>query len=93
VTVRLQPGNNGIVVPVTGSSSSRQLTARLSVATTALGEQTASLRFLTLKDLLPWLGLAILVLILIVMTIVLLRKTKKQRRQGPPGAAGVRRPR
>jgi hypothetical protein len=81
VTVRLEPGGNDITVPVVGTSSSRELAARLTVGKTALGEQSASLRFITVVDVLPWAGLAVLVILVIVGAAVLVRRRRKRRRR------------
>jgi hypothetical protein len=81
VTVRLEPGGNDITVPVIGTRSSRQLSARMVVGKTALGEESASLRFVTVVDVLPWAGLAVLVILMIVAVIILARRRKKRRRR------------
>jgi len=81
VTVRLEPGGNDITVPVVGTSSSRKLAARLVVGKTVLGEESASLRFITVVDVVPWAGLAVLVILVIIAVIVLARRRKKRRRR------------
>jgi len=81
VTVTLEPGGNDITVPVVGTSSSRKLAARLLVGKTALGEQSASLRFITVVDVLPWAGLAVLVILVIVAAALLVRRRRRSRRR------------
>jgi hypothetical protein len=80
VKVRLEQGANDIAVPVTGSSSSRTLTARLVLGRSALGEQSASLRFLTVAQVLPWAALAVALIILVVVTAIVLSGRRKRRR-------------
>jgi hypothetical protein len=77
VKVRLEKGGNDIPVPVTGRGASRRLTGRLALGATDLGEQTATLRFLTVLDILPWAILAALVIVLAILLVLLLRKRKK----------------
>ena len=79
MTVKLKPGDNGITVPVAGTSKSRELSVQMAVGDTILGRQKASLHFLTVTDILPWAGLAALVIIIVVATIVLVRRRRKRR--------------
>jgi hypothetical protein len=81
VTVRLEPGGNDIKVPVVGTSSSRKLTARLVVGKTVLGEQSASVRFVTVVDVLPWAAVAVVVIVLIAAAIVFARRRRRRRRK------------
>jgi hypothetical protein len=76
VTVKLGPGANEIQVPVIGGSSTERLTAGLVVGATKLDEESASLRFITVTGMLPWAGLAVLVIVLAVLVILLVRKRK-----------------
>jgi hypothetical protein len=79
MTVKLKPGDSTITVPLAGASRSRELSAQMAVGGTVLGQQKALLRFLTVTDILPWAGLAVLVIVIIVVTILLVRLRKKRR--------------
>ena len=79
VKVRLEAGGNEIAVPVVGTSSSRELTATLVAGSSVLDKTTTSLRFVTLTDILPWAGLAVLVIVVAVLAILYLRSRKVRR--------------
>ena len=79
MTVKLKPGDNNITVPVAGTSKTRELSARMTVGSAVLGEQKASLRFLTFTDILPWAVPAVLVIVVVIVTIVLVRRNRKRR--------------
>ncbi len=76
VNVRLEAGGNEIVVPVVGSSSSRELSARLIAGATMLDEGTTSLRFVALNEVLPWVALAVFVILAAVLAIWYARRRK-----------------
>lgn len=67
VKVRLEAGGNEIAVPVVGTSSSRELSARLVAGTSLLDEGVMSLRFVALADVLPWAGLGAFVVLVVVL--------------------------
>ena len=76
VKVRLEAGGNEIAVPVVGTSSSRELTARLVAGTTVLDERSFSLRFVTPGEVLPWVALAVFAILVIVLGIWYARRGK-----------------
>jgi hypothetical protein len=76
VKVRLEAGGNEIVVPVVGTSTSQELSARLIAGATILDEGTVSLRFVTLADVLPWAALAVFVLVVAVLAVWYARRRK-----------------
>lgn len=80
LTVKLKPGGESITVPVIGTSKTADLSVRMIVGSTVLGEQTASLRFVTITDVVLWTGLAVLVIVVIALvTVVFVRGRKKRR--------------
>jgi hypothetical protein len=80
LTVKLKPGGESITVPVIATSKAADLSVRMIVGSTVLGEQTASLRFVTITDVVLWTGLAVLVLVVIALvTVVFVRGRKKRR--------------
>jgi hypothetical protein len=81
VKVRLEPGGNDIKVPVVGTSSSRKLAARLVVGKTVLGEESASVRFITVVDVLPWAAVAVVVIVAVAAAIVFARRRRRRRRR------------
>jgi hypothetical protein len=81
VKVRLEPGGNDVAIPVIGTSSSRTLVARLVLGKTVLGEQSASLRFLTVSQVLPWAALAAVLTILVVAAALVLTGRRKRPRR------------
>ena len=80
VIVRLEPGGNDITVPLVGASSTRTLTARLAIGKTVLGEQSTPVRFVAVVGyVLPWVGIAVPVIIAIVVAVVFAAKKRDRR--------------
>ena len=76
VKVRLEAGGNEIAVPVVGTTTSRELSARLIAGATILDEGTTSLRFVALTDILPWAALAVFVILAAVLAVWYARRRK-----------------
>ena len=76
VTVRLEAGGNEIAVPVVGTSSSRELSARLVGGATVLDEGATSLRFVALSDVLPWVSLAVFAILAAAVAVWWARRRK-----------------
>ena len=70
-----RPGGNQIAVPVVGTASPHELTARLVAGATVLDQGTTSLRFVTVADILPWAALAVLAIILVVIGVWYVRRS------------------
>ncbi len=79
VKVRLETGGNQIAVPVVGTASPHELSARLVAGATVLDQGTTSIRFVTVADILPWAVLAVLAVILIVIGVWYVRRSRAGR--------------
>lgn len=78
LTVKIKPGGDRIPVPLVRTSDAQELSVRMAVGSTVVGEQQVSLRFVTVSDILPWVVLAVCALVVGTVVFLLARSGKKR---------------